>query len=139
LLPVLSRSKRVIQFWSEVRKEGKTETFFPGKMGLVLNIGNNIFWAHRINNVMNKDKKTLTYKREKGKIEISGDQKAVEGPMWFDLICTWMLYLGTVAILLVIMPKASFLPGLWKAINRMLSFLILFAVVGEFVRMLLSG
>jgi hypothetical protein len=88
---------------------------------------------------MEDNKKQLTYKREKGKIEISGDQDVVKWPMWVDMILTKLQWTLLVVLLLFIIPKASFLPVLWLLIKRTIPLLIFFVVVGDFMKYLLSG
>ena len=83
--------------------------------------------------------KQFTYLREKGKVKITGDQDAVKWPMWFDLVTTRFVWIILVVVLLLTIPKASFIPVLWQIIKNSESLSTLFVVVKDFLKMLLSG
>ena len=70
-------------------------------------------------------KSNTTYKRDKRKVEISGDPENVKWPIWFDLIATKLLWLVLVIILLCILPKTDIM----KWVKQLLPFLTLFVVV----------
>jgi hypothetical protein len=80
----------------------------------------------------------VVYKRDKNKVEISGDPKDIKGLMWLDMI-TSKLWIVLVIVLLFTVPKASFVPLLWEWIKKQTPFLILFVVVAGWLQMLLSG
>jgi hypothetical protein len=85
-----------------------------------------------------KKQSPLTYKREKDKVEISGNVKDTKGLMWFDMIsCKFWIVL--VIILLFTIPKASLLPLLWIWVKKQAPFLILLVVAASWLQMLLSG
>lgn len=80
----------------------------------------------------------VVYKREKNKVEISGDPKDIKGLMWVDMI-TSKLWIVFMIVLLFTVPKASFIPLLWQWIKKQIPFLILFVVLAPWLLMLLSG
>lgn len=74
----------------------------------------------------------VTYKREKDKVEISGEAKDTRGLMWADMISS-RLWVLLVIVLLFTMPKASFVPALWQWLQNKSLFSTLFvAVAGLF-------
>lgn len=80
----------------------------------------------------------VVYKREKNKVEISGDPKDIKGLMWVDMI-TSKLWIVFMIVLLFTVPKASFIPLLWQWVKKQIPFLILFVVPAPWLLMLLSG
>ncbi len=80
----------------------------------------------------------ITYKREKGKVEISGEPGDIKYLVWFDLICSKLQIAGEI-ILLYIASTASVIPAAWKWIKNKWPLLILFVVLESYSRMLLSG
>jgi len=80
----------------------------------------------------------VVYKRDKNKVEISGEPKDIKGLMWLDMI-TSKLWIVLVVILLFTVPKASLLPLLWQWVKKQLPFLILFVVVASWLQMQFSG
>jgi hypothetical protein len=73
----------------------------------------------------------VTYKREKNKVEITGDPKDIKGLIWFDQICSKLWIVITIVLMLTV-PQASFIPLLFVLIKRHVSFLILLAVVDTY-------
>jgi hypothetical protein len=89
---------------------------------------------------MTAQKKGITtYKRDKSKVEISGDPENVKWPMWFDMISNTLRWLFLAIMLLIIVPRATFLPILVKWIKHLLPFLILFMAVVDYGQIFLSG
>lgn len=86
----------------------------------------------------NKKQSPVTYKREKDKVEITGNPKDTKGLIWFDMICS-KLWIILVIVLLLTIPKASFLPLLWVWVKKKVPFMTLFVVVAAWLQMLLSG
>jgi len=84
-------------------------------------------------------KKLLSYKRNKGQVEITGEPEDVRRIMWFDLITSKLLWVVPVVIMLFIAPKASFIPMLCQWLKKQMSFLTLFVVAVDCLKMLLSG
>ena len=84
-------------------------------------------------------RKTLSYKREKGKVEITGDPEDTKWLMWFDLVSSRLLWIVLAVVLLIIAPKASFIPVLWQWVKKLMPFMILFAVPASWFRLLFSG
>ena len=86
-----------------------------------------------------------TYKREKNKMEISGDHQAVKQPIFIDQ----MLHgVGRIIIIIIVLIIVIFLftrnaggidPGVLKGIKMLLPFLTLFVAVMGFVQILFSG
>ncbi len=81
----------------------------------------------------------ITYKREKNKVEISGDPADVKRPMWFDLISSRLLWLVPLAWLLWKLPEVSWLPVVMKWLKHKLYLMILIAVQGSCILLSLSG
>ncbi|HET7117889.1 MAG TPA: hypothetical protein VFI29_15445 [Hanamia sp.] len=75
----------------------------------------------------------IIYKRDKNKVEISGDTENVKWPIWFDMISSvlkWLIPLILLFVMdLVTVPKENILPILLKCIKHIASFLTLFVVV----------
>lgn len=81
----------------------------------------------------------VKYKREKGKMEISGEPGEIKGHIWFDQLQTFLLCAVPVILLLCFMPKASWLPLLLKWAKQKLFVLTpLFTITG-YLMMQLSG
>lgn len=81
----------------------------------------------------------ITYKREKDKVEITGDSEDTKGLMWFDLISSRLIWIVLVVVLLFVAPKASFVPILWQWIKKQIPFMMLFVVAATWLQMLFSG
>jgi len=81
----------------------------------------------------------VTYKREKNKVEISGDPSDVKWQIWFDLAGNKLLWVALVIVLLCTVPKASIIPVLWKLLKKLLPFLVFLPVVVGFIMLRLSG
>lgn len=77
----------------------------------------------------------ITYKRDKDKVEISGEPKDTKGLMWVDMI-TSKLWIVLVIVLILTIPKASFLPLVWVWMKKQVPFMTL--CVGA-AGLLLSG
>lgn len=84
-------------------------------------------------------RKALTYKREKDKVEITGEPEDTKGLMWFDLISSRLIWIVLVVVLLFIAPKASFVPILWQWVKKQIPFMMLFVVPAAWLQMLFSG
>lgn len=78
----------------------------------------------------------LIYKREKGKVEISGDAGQAKKHIWYEQINASLLWLVPVIILLCVFPKASWLPVILDWIKKLLP-AVLYCLVS--VQMSLSG
>ncbi len=70
----------------------------------------------------------VTYKREKDKVEISGDAKDTKGLMWADMISS-KLWILLVIVLLFTIPKASFIPAVIQWLKNQKFFMTLFVAV----------
>ena len=70
-----------------------------------------------------------TYKRDKNKMDISGDPKDVRWPILIDQVSNILRWLVPVMILLVVLPKTSFIPILLKWVKQQLPFMTIFVVV----------
>jgi len=81
----------------------------------------------------------ITYKRDKGKIEISGDPKDVRGHIWFDQVSNWLVSVVPRLLLLLKLPIVSGLSAGWFWLKSKLPFLILFVVPGGWLQIFLSG
>lgn len=86
-----------------------------------------------------KKQTPMVYKRDKFKVEISGDPKDTKWPVWFDLLSSRLLWVTMIIILLIITPKVSLVPVLWEWLKKQLLFLTLFVVAAPWLLMLLSG
>ncbi len=84
-------------------------------------------------------RKALTYKREKDKVEITGEPEDTKGLMWFDLVSSRMIRIVLVVVLLYIAPKASFVPILWQWVKKQIPFMILLIVSAAWLQKLFSG
>jgi hypothetical protein len=80
-----------------------------------------------------------TYERDKNKVKISGEPENVKWQIWFDLVANKLFWLLLVIILLVVLPKASFIPILLKWIKQQLPFMTLFVVAVGWIQLFLSG
>lgn len=87
---------------------------------------------------MTTSKNGLIYKRDKTKLEISGDPKEVKKAMWFDMITNKLFWIVLVLIFVIVVPKATLLPLLWAWLKKQLPLLIHFGVVGVSL-LILSG
>jgi hypothetical protein len=81
----------------------------------------------------------IVYKREKSKVEISGDPRDVKFLIWIDLILSHLKSIIPVIILLCMVPKISIIDPKVKWLWKRRTFLILFAVLGDSVCLLFSG
>ncbi len=81
----------------------------------------------------------ITYKRDKDKIEITGDPKDIKWPIWFDLVSSRVLWVLFVVALLFTVPKASIIPVLWQWVKKLIPFMIPFMVGADWLQMLFSG
>jgi len=89
---------------------------------------------------MKSEKQTpMVYKRDRHKVEISGDPKDTKWAVYFDLLSSRLLWVPIVIILAIIAPKVSLVPILWEWFKRQLPFLILFVAVTPWLLVLLSG
>lgn len=77
-----------------------------------------------------------TYKRDKNKMDISGDPKDVRWPILIDQVSNILRWLVPVMILLVVLPKTSFIPILLKWVKQQLPFMTIFVVVAGWMLML---
>ena len=86
-------------------------------------------------------KSFIIYKRDKNKVEISGDPENVKWPIWFDMVSSLLRWLIPITILLILIPKENFLPILMKMkwIKNLFPFVILFVIVVDYAQILLSG
>lgn len=87
---------------------------------------------------MVKKKNGLVYKRDKSKVEISGEPDQVKWPLWFDLVSHKLMWVVLVIVLLCVVPKVSWLPVLWQWAKRQMPLLSLLGVVVGCM-LLLSG
>lgn len=86
-----------------------------------------------------KKNNQMIYKRDKNKVEISGESDEVKWPMWFDLISTRLFWVVLVVILLCTVPQHSWIPIVWQWVKRQIPLLTLFVVAANFLMVLLSG
>lgn len=86
-----------------------------------------------------KKETLITYKRDKDKVEISGDPKDIKGLIWFDMVSSRLK--GTLwrGLLLFTVPKASVMPLLWQWLKKQIPFMILLVVAAGWLQMLFSG
>ncbi len=80
-----------------------------------------------------------TYKRDKNKMDISGDPKDVRLPILIDQVNSVLRWLVPVIILLIVLPKASFIPILLKWVKHQLPFMNLFVVLAGYAQLFFSG
>ncbi|HWK02978.1 MAG TPA: hypothetical protein VNS58_05080 [Puia sp.] len=73
-------------------------------------------------------KKSISYKRDKNKVEINGDPDDIKGVMWFDLISS-RLWGVLPIVLLFVLPKGSVMLMLWQWVKKSMFLFILFAVM----------
>ncbi len=71
----------------------------------------------------------MTYKRDKDKVEITGDAKDIKPLVWFDIITSKLPLVATFIGLLVTIPKAIFIPTVYQWLKKKIPFLISFGVV----------
>jgi len=81
----------------------------------------------------------IVYRRDKGKVEISGDSEQVKWQIWFDLISTRLLWVVFTVILLWTIPHTAWMPIVWHWLTRQIPLLILFVVNAGFLQLMLSG
>jgi|GEM_PF-7046734 len=85
----------------------------------------------------------ITYKRDKNKVEISGDTENVKWPIWFDLISSvlkWLIPLILLFVMVpVIVPKENIIPIPLKCFKHLTLFLTLFVVVMGWAQIFLYG
>jgi hypothetical protein len=74
-----------------------------------------------------KSRTPFHYSRSKGKIEIDGDPKDTKLLAWLDMVMHWFTWIGLTILLILVLPKASFLLLVWKFIRDRF-FVILVAV-----------
>ena len=80
----------------------------------------------------------ITYKREKGKMEISGDADRIKVHIWIDQITSILFWAAPVIILLCFLPKFSWLPILIKWFKKILILMPFLITIG-YLLMQLSG
>lgn len=81
----------------------------------------------------------VMYKRDKGKVEITGEPEQVKWQIWFDLVSSKILWLVLLIVLLSTVPKAGWLPVIWQWVKKHLFLLTLLLVREDFLLVLLSG
>ncbi len=81
----------------------------------------------------------MTYKREKNKVEISGDPADVKAAMWVDLIATHLWWIVMLIILLILVPKASIIPPVLQWLKKQLWVWTPFMSVAGYLQTLFSG
>jgi hypothetical protein len=64
------------------------------------------------------NQKSISYKRNKREVEITGHPNDVKWLMWFDLISSRLLWIMLILVLLLTLPKASILPVIIKWVER---------------------
>lgn len=79
----------------------------------------------------------LHYSRKKDSVEINGHPDDVKRLAWVDMLLTKGLWLVFIIILLIIVPKASFVPVILKYIKDKLFLILLLALAGY--SLMLSG
>jgi hypothetical protein len=84
-------------------------------------------------------KKNITYKRERNKVEISGEPNDVKWAMWFDLLSNRLVWLLLLLILLCTVSKTHIVPMLWQLLKSSLPFMILLVVATGWLQIFLSG
>lgn len=82
-------------------------------------------------------KSPVTYRRDKNRVEISGEFTDVKQMIWFDLIASKLVWARSLLLLLKV-PVIIWIPAAWQWVKHKLPFLILFAVVVNYL-LLLSG
>lgn len=89
--------------------------------------------------IIQKNKTPLHYSRDKNKVDVNGDPSDVKWVMWFHFLTTTLPWLIICIVLLFTVPKASFIPLLWKWFTgKILTLLILFTALVD-SSLLLSG
>lgn len=76
----------------------------------------------------NKSNTPIVYRREKNKVEISGDPEQVKKHIWFDQYSRFAFVIAAAILLAIILPKASWLPFVWQWLKRQIPLLILLVV-----------
>jgi len=84
-------------------------------------------------------KGVTTYERDKNKVKISGESENVKWPILIDQVSTVLRWLVPVIVLLVVLPKASFLPIVIRWVKQQMPSLTLFVVMAGWEHLLLSG
>ena len=84
-------------------------------------------------------KSPVTYKRDKGKVEITGEAKQVKWQIWFDLISSRLLWVIVIIVLACTLPKTAWVPALWQWLKKYLLLLTPLLVAADFLMMRLSG
>jgi hypothetical protein len=81
----------------------------------------------------------IKYKREKDKMEITGDPSDIKWPMWFDLVSSRLFKAIVAIIILITVSRASLSPAMLEWLKKLLSLLMFFVAVGGLNMFLLSG
>lgn len=74
----------------------------------------------------NKEQSRVEYESDKNKMKISGTPEQVNNKIWFNMIMKELRWIIPVIILLCVMPKASFLPFVFRWVK--LTLLVVVAV-----------
>lgn len=86
-----------------------------------------------------KKQNNVIYKREKGKVEISGDSNDVKAAIWFDLITNRLLWFALFIVSLFTVPKISWIPFLVEWIKEQVLLLIFLPVAVDYFLRFSSG
>ena len=78
-------------------------------------------------------------KRDKDKVEITGEAGQVRWQIWFDLVSSRLLQLAPIILLLCILPKAGWVTLAMQWLKKQKPFLIFFVAAADFLMMGLSG
>lgn len=81
----------------------------------------------------------IKYKREKGKMEITGDPYDTKWPIWFDLVSSRLVKVIMTIIILIAVSRASLSPEILQWLKKLLPLLIFFVVVPVTAILFLSG
>ena len=81
----------------------------------------------------------IKYKRDKDKVEITGEAGQVRWQIWFDLVSSRLLQLAPIILLLCILPKAGWVTLAMQWLKKQKPFLIFFVAAADFLMMGLSG
>jgi len=84
-------------------------------------------------------KGNTTYERDKNKVKISGEPKDVKWPILIDQISNVLRWLVPVVILMIVLPKASFISIVIKWVKHQLLYMTLFVVAMDLGHFFLSG
>ncbi|CAN5666945.1 hypothetical protein BH10BAC2_BH10BAC2_02380 [soil metagenome] len=85
---------------------------------------------------MANKKNPIIYKRDKQKMEISGDPEDVKGYILIDQLWQIIIIVIIAILLFCITPKASLFPLVWQWFRKYLPFMILFPGTAIFTLML---